>query len=74
MLFVNRVVLNPGLGGAGDVAFAIISRKQTHSNRVCYFQTLGAVCPKDPLSDYLEMPTAVVMTCGGSKKYPRTST
>ena len=28
-LFVNRVALNPGLGGVRDVAYAIISHKQT---------------------------------------------
>ena len=52
-LFGNRVALNPGLGGVRDVTSAIISHEQTQSNRVCYFQTLDAVFPKDPLSDYL---------------------
>ena len=51
--FCNRVALNPGLGGVRDVTSAIISHEQTQSNRVCYFQTLDAVFPKDPLSDYL---------------------
>ena len=48
-----RVALNPGLGGVRDVTSAIISHEQTQSNRICYFQTLDAVFPKDPLSDYL---------------------
>ena len=52
-LFSNRVGLNPGLGGVRDVTSAIISHEQTQSNRVCYFQTLDAVFPKDPISDYL---------------------
>ena len=52
-LFGNRVALNPGLGGVRDVTSAIISHEQTQSNRVCYLQTLDAVFPKDPLSDYL---------------------
>ena len=52
-LFSNRVALKPGLGGVRDVASAIISHEQTQSNRVCYFQNLDAVFPKDPLSDYL---------------------
>ena len=52
-LFSNRVALNPGLGGVRDVTSAIISHEQTQSNRVCYFQTLDAVFPKDSLSDYL---------------------
>ena len=46
-LFGNGVALNPGLGGVRDVAAAIISHEQTQSNRVCYFQTLDAVFPKD---------------------------
>ena len=50
---VIRVALNPGLGGVRDVTSAIISHEQTQSNRICYFQTLDAVFPKDPLSDYL---------------------
>ena len=53
ILFGNRVALNPGLGAVRDVASAIISHEQTQSNRVCYFQTLDAVFPKDPLSDHL---------------------
>ena len=38
LLFGNRVVLNPGLGGVRDVAYAIISHKHTKSNRVCVFK------------------------------------
>ena len=53
ILFGNRIALNPWLGGVRDVTSAIISHEQTQSNRVCYFQTLDAVFPKDPLSDYL---------------------
>ena len=34
---------------------------------------LDAVFPKDRSSDYLELTTAVVVPCGGPKKYPRTS-
>ena len=37
-----------------DVESAIISHEQTQSNRVCCFQTLDAVFPKDLYSDYLE--------------------
>ena len=47
MLFGNRVALSPGLGGVRDVASAIFSHEQTQSNRVCCFQTLDAVFPKD---------------------------
>ena len=43
----NSTVLNPGLGGVRDIAFAIISHKQTQSNRVCYFQDLNAIFQKD---------------------------
>ena len=53
LLFGTRVALNPGLGGVRDVASAIISHEQTQSNRVCCFQTLDVVFPKDLLSDYL---------------------
>ena len=54
-LFGNRVALNPELGGVRDVAFAIISHEQTQSNRVCCFQTLDEVFPKDVFSDYLHV-------------------
>ena len=37
-----------------------------------YFVTLDAVFPKDLFSDYLEITTAVVVPCGGHKKYSRT--
>ena len=47
-------MLNPGLRGVRDVASAIVSHEQTQSNRVCCFQTLDAVFPKDHLSDYFE--------------------
>ena len=50
LLFGSRVAL---LGGVTDVASVIISHEQTQSNRVCCFQTLDAVFPKDLLSDYL---------------------
>ena len=46
-LFGNRVGLSPGLGGVRDVGSAIISHEQTQLNRVCCFQTLDAVFPKD---------------------------
>ena len=49
-------MLKPGLGGVYDVASAIISHEQTQLNRVCCFQTLDAVFPKDLFSDYLEWP------------------
>ena len=52
-LFESRVALNTGLGGMRDVVSAIISHEQTQSNRVCCFQTLDAVLPKDLFSDYL---------------------
>ena len=51
LLSGNRVALN--LGGVRDVAPAIIS--QTQSNRVCYFQILDAIFPKD----HLEITTAL---------------
>ena len=66
-------ITTKGLGGVRDVASAIISYEQTQSNRVCCFQTLDAIFPKDLLSDYLENTTAVVVPCGGPKKSPRTS-
>ena len=50
-----------------------ISHKMTPSNRVCGFQTLDAVFPIDLFSDYLEITTADVVSCGGSKTSPRTS-
>ena len=37
------------------------------SNRVCCFQTLDAVIPKDLISDYLEITTTVVVPCAGTK-------
>ena len=46
LLFGNRVARNPGLGGVGDVASAIISHEKTQSNGVCCFQTLDTVFPK----------------------------
>ena len=70
---MSRVALNPGLGGVRDLASAIITHEQTQQNRVCCFQTLDAVIPKDLLSDYLETPTAVVVQCGGPQTSPRTS-
>ena len=60
----NRVALNPWLGGVRDVAPAIISHEQTQLNRVCCFQTLNAVFPKDLFSDYLNVDnheTVVIM-------------
>ena len=51
-LFLGAVPPNPGLSGVRDIASAIISHEQTQSNRVCCFQTLDAVFPKDLLSDY----------------------
>ena len=33
---------------------AIVSHEQTQSNLVCRCQTLDAVFPKDPFSDYFE--------------------
>ena len=45
-------MLNPGLGGVRDVLSAIISHEQTQYNRICRFQTLDAVFPKDLFSDY----------------------
>ena len=68
--------LNPKFTGASrwrDVASTIISHEQTQSNRVCCFQTLDAVFPKDLFSNYSEITTAVFVPCGGCKKYPRTS-
>ena len=52
LLFGKRVTLNPGQGGVRDVASVIISQEQTQSNRVCCFQILDAIFPKDPFSDY----------------------
>ena len=52
----EQCCLNPGLGGIRDVTSAIISHKQTRSNRACCFQTLDAVFPKDLYSDYFEKP------------------
>ena len=51
----NRVALNPGLSGVRDVASVIILHEQTQSNRVCCFQTLNAVFPKDLFSDYFHI-------------------
>ena len=70
LLFGNRIALNPRLGGLKDVASAIISHERTLSNRVCCFQTLDAVFPKDLFSDYLEITTAVVVPCGDPKMFP----
>ena len=53
LLFGNRVALNPGQGDVRDVASAATSHEQTQSNRICCFQTLDAVFPKDLFSDYL---------------------
>ena len=50
---MKLVFLHMRLGGVRDVASAIISHEQTQSNRVCCFQTLDAVFPKDLFSDYL---------------------
>ena len=61
------MVLNAGLGGIRDVASVIISHKQIHSNRFCYFQTLDAEFPKDRISDYLVVPDMVLQrrrNCG----------
>ena len=52
LLFGSRSALNAGLGGVRDVASVIISHEQSQSNRVCRFQTLDSVFPKDLLSDY----------------------
>ena len=68
LLFGSRDALNPGLGGVRDVASALTSHKQTQSNRLCCFQTLDAVFPKDLLSDCSETTTAVDVPCGGPKK------
>ena len=45
-------MLNLGLGSVRDVASAIISHEHSQTNRVCYFQNLNAVFPKDLFSDY----------------------
>ena len=55
VLFGNRVALNPGLGSVMDAASAIISHEHTQYNRVCCFETLDAVFPKDLFSDYFEL-------------------
>ena len=47
LLIGNRVTLNSVQDGGRDVASTIISHEQTQSNRVCCFQTLDAVFPKD---------------------------
>ena len=67
---MNRVALNPGLGGMRCVASAIIAHEQTRSNRVCCFQTLDLVFPKDLSSDYLEITTAVVVSSCALKSLP----
>ena len=46
--------LSLGLGGMRNVASAIISHEQIHSNRVCCLQAL------DLFSEYLEITTGVV--------------
>ena len=50
-LFESRVAINPGLGGVRDIVSAIISHEQT---RVCRFQLLDAVFPKDLLIRYFK--------------------
>ena len=55
LLFGSRVALG-ARRHERDVASAIISHEQTQSNRVCCFQILDAVFPKDLLSDYLQYP------------------
>ena len=55
-LFESRVALNLRLGGVRDVAPAIISHEQTQYNRVCCFQTLDAVFPKDPFLQIIKRP------------------
>ena len=47
VLFEIRVALSPVLGGVRDVVSVIISHEQTQSNRVCFFQSLDVVLPKD---------------------------
>ena len=61
------------LGGVKDATSVIIPHEQTQSNRICCFQNLDAVFPKDLFPDVLEMTTAVVVPCGGPKTSPRTS-
>ena len=56
ILFETRVAINPVLGDVRDVASGIISHEQTQSNRVCLFQTLDGVFPKDLFTDYLSIP------------------
>ena len=70
LLFGNRNALNPGLGGVRCVASAIIAHEQTRTNRVCCFQTLDLIFPKDLFSDHLETTTAVVVSCGALKSLP----
>ena len=47
-------MLNSGLGGVRDVAYAIISHEQTQLNLVCCFQALDAVFPKDPFLQIID--------------------
>ena len=43
------------------------------ANRVCCFQSLDAIFPRNAFSFYLEITTSVVVPCGGPKNAQRTS-
>ena len=75
VMFNTFILGTEGLGGVKNVASAItcISHEQTQSNRDCCFQILDAVFPKDLFSEHLIITTAVVVSCDGPKKSPRTS-
>ena len=45
----------------------------TVMSRLRQTESADAVFPKDLLSDYVEITTAVVVPCGGPKRSPRTS-
>ena len=72
---MGQCCAQPGarLGCVRDVASAIISHEQTHSNRVRVLKKLDAAFPKDLFSDYLEITTTVVVPYGDHKKSPRIS-
>ena len=59
--FESRVALNPGLCGMRDVTSANKTESAVFIFWLLYFQRI-------PLSDYLEITTSVVVSCGGPKK------
>ena len=70
--FKSRVALTPGLGGVSHLPFSLMNRLNKTGPAVfiiwmLYFESI-------PKSDNLEITTFVVVSSGGSKRSPRTST